>query len=315
MNGIFSNTEVFAAVIGAILAFPLGLLASYLTQVLSERRQKMQITFSRKTEVPLVLAKDELKDKLKIVYQNTEVKTLYYFRLSIANTGRKLIRKQVFVCSFPDKTKIVDPNSFPKVTTKPSHEVGPVERDSSVSQENIFRYTIQKIGVGQIIDVEFLTMDNPTSEFEVVFGPNDEQEVSFIQGEITNLPTTEGYIQNIALSLILLIILNQFISLAPTIIQAIVPTANQTIVLALSQIFALILSIPLLWLIFRSLRPVILAISRRLQSTNEGQGAITSYVYVNDDAQIAGPVVGANVGRVSSDYHTPLPTLPPDTNS
>src|SRR2546423_15027151 len=105
---IFSSPEVAATFLGAFISFPLGVLFTFLIQLLIEKRQKLQITYFTKTEVPLTLSQTELRNKLKISYDETEIKQLYIYKLSIKNTGRKVIENQIFTCMFPQGTHTLE---------------------------------------------------------------------------------------------------------------------------------------------------------------------------------------------------------------
>lgn len=113
MNGIPGSTEVIAAVIGTVLAFVFGIIATYLTQYFSDRKLKAEIVYTKITEAPLILTRNELKDSIRVSYQATELIRPYYYRLTVTNTGRKLIRKQAFTCIFFRAVQISRFISFP----------------------------------------------------------------------------------------------------------------------------------------------------------------------------------------------------------
>ncbi|MBW4650393.1 MAG: hypothetical protein KME06_17150 [Kastovskya adunca ATA6-11-RM4] len=212
MEVLFS-AEVIGNIVGAILSFLFGILVAYASQILGDRRRRVQITYSRKIEIPLTLAREELKNKLKIYYENTEVDTLYFFNLKIANTGKIIVKNQIFRCVFAEGTTSIDP-TFPKISTIPKHEVGPVIPDQDVNRINEYRYTIETLGVGQIVSIDFLTVGNKTSDFEVIFKPN--QEVNFLEKNvISESLTLENHLFNVITSLPLFYVVVQTASLIP----------------------------------------------------------------------------------------------------
>ena len=213
-NNLFMNAEVIGNIVGAVLSFLLGLVAAFLVQFLLEKRRKVQITYSIKTEVPWTLAKEELKDKLRIEYLGTEVKNLYSYSLRIANTGKVTIRNQTFTCLFKDGTRSID-QLFPRILTIPPREVGPIEKDVSVSIDNEYRYSIGVLGVGQIVNIDFLNVVDESPDVEVIFRSNTEQEVDFVEGEISGAPTLEAYLQNVAVNLFLFFLVIQVLSFLP----------------------------------------------------------------------------------------------------
>lgn len=137
-QSIFASAEVIGNVIGAGLSFLLGVVAAYVTQLWLDRRRRLQITYSKTIEIPLTLAKAELKDDLQITYRGNYVGNMYAFNLKIANTGRATIRHQIFTCLFSENTQAIEP--FPKISTLPVREVGPIRLDDTVNDKHEFRY-------------------------------------------------------------------------------------------------------------------------------------------------------------------------------
>ena len=212
MEVLFS-AEVIGNIVGAILSFLFGILVAYVSQILGDRRRKVQITYSRTIEIPLTLAREELKNKLKIYYEGIEINTLYFFNLKIANTGKTIIKNLIFRYVFAEDTKSIDP-TFPKISTIPTHEVGPVIPDQTVNKTNEYRYTIETLGIGQIVNIDFLTVGNRASDFEIVFKPN--QEVIFLEKDIiSESPTLENHLFTVITSLPLFYVIVQTTSLIP----------------------------------------------------------------------------------------------------
>jgi len=177
MKEILLSSEVIAAIVGVVL----GAVFTYLFNRRNENNKKSQIKYAKKAEVALRLAKDELKEKLHIIYNGTEISQLNYFYLKLENTGKRTIRNQAFTCLFDSKTEIIDP-VFPRITTIPTREVGPIIQDNRVKENNEFRFIVETLGVGQVVKIEFLTIGNKTNSFDVIFKPNDLDEVSFTEG-------------------------------------------------------------------------------------------------------------------------------------
>ncbi|NOK62948.1 MAG: hypothetical protein GFH27_549293n345 [Chloroflexi bacterium AL-W] len=247
-----NSPEIWAALISAVLAFPIGILVSLIAQSTIDRRQKLQLMYERKSEQTFVLAKEELQDKISIIYQGREIKNLYFFNLRIVNSGRKTIRNQAFTCLFSENTQSIDP-SFPRVTTIPPREIDIVPSPHNINP-NELRYTIIALGPGQSINIDFLTVNNKTSEFQVIFRNNDQEEVSFVEGNITSSPDLDWHLLRSILSLLLIVIIFQ--------VASIVPVAGSLV--------SIILILPLLLIFIRSVRPVLSAITRKLNSQSDG---------------------------------------------
>jgi hypothetical protein len=272
------NPEIVAAIIAAILAFPLGILATYLTQVLLDRRQKVQLTYSKKIETPVILSKDEFSDKLRITYQNVQIRNIYFFNLRVANTGRKVIKNQAFTCLFSEGSNLIDP-SFPRISTLPPREVGPITRDYQIQNSNEIRFVIENIGPGQVINIDFLTTGNKTSEFQAIF--RKDNDISIIEGDVSGIPDLEFHIQRLVAGVIIYWIIIQAFSLIPIFGTAI----------------GAIIGLPLIFGALRSLKPVISALLRRQQFER------------SHDQDISGEaVIGIAVaGDVYGDVTSPIP--------
>jgi len=227
----------------AIVSFLLGIISTVIITLWTERRKRSQITYSKKVETPLTLAKDELKDKLKFVYQNKEIEKLFFYSLKIANTGKKTIKSQFFTCLFSKGAEMID-SAFPRISYKP--EVGPVTLDKLVSS-NEYRYKIDILGAGQTVSIDFLTAGNHSGEMDVMFGPNEE--TKFIEGDVTGIVNLEDHIQNIVVSIIIfflyLLIINSVFDTTKLILNCII--------------------LPFLIPAFRSLRSIISEIVKKFQ--------------------------------------------------
>jgi len=248
---IFTSHGFVEKVAVAIVSFLLGIISTVIITLWTERRKRTQITYSKKVETPLTLAKDELKDKLKFVYQNKEIEKLFFYSLKIANTGKKTIKSQFFTCLFSKGAEMID-SAFPRISYKP--EVGPVTLDKLVST-NEYRYKIDILGAGQTVSIDFLTAGNHSGEMDVMFGPNEE--TTFIEGDVTGFVNLEDHIQNLVLSIIILFLYLQIIS-----------SIFDTTKLILNFII-----LPFLIPAFRSLRSIIAEISKKIQEPSSPSGS------------------------------------------
>ena len=234
---LFNDTGLQALIFVPLVTFFLGIFGSIIVQILLDRRQRHSITYSQKTETPLTVAKKELKDKFIIEYQGTKIEKLYFFNLKIANTGRKMIEKQNFSCKFAEGAKSIDP-AFPDIKT---HSITPVQVGpiNLISQTNSqYSYQIEKISVGQIVEVDFLTIDNSTSDFKVEFDAIDG--VKYNQGDVTNIPTLRIHLETLVTNLVVFFLLIQAFYILP-----------------FPYLLIGLVSIPFIFFAFRSFRSII----------------------------------------------------------
>ncbi len=195
-----------------LVTFVLGITGAVVTQLLVDRRQRHVITYSQKAEIPLTLAKQELKDKLQIAYQGNKIATLYSFNIKVANTGKKMIEKQIFSCILTVGSRSIDP-SFPRVTPHSFTpvQVGPINLISQT--DNTYRYQIEKISVGQVVELDFLVTSDKKSDLKVEFEALED--VKYQEGDIANVPTLGTHIERLALNLILFFLFIQMIPILP----------------------------------------------------------------------------------------------------
>lgn len=151
--------------------------------------------------------------------------------------------------------------------------------------------------------LEFLTTDNSSGNFansgrfDVIFAPNEEQEVAVNQGSVTNLPSMEGRVWQLLISLIVFVILKEtcnifllFINLNP----------------AISASISTIIGIPALLFSLRLFATIITDIRNGTRSP-EGQGYqydITGDVGVIQQISVYGD---GSVGSVVGTQHDYLP--------
>jgi hypothetical protein len=290
VTNLISSSDVIKAIFSGIIGFVFAVLLNYIVQSRKEKRERSQITFAKTSEKPLSLAKDELKDRITVLYQGAEIKDIYSFNLKITNTGKKTIKKQGFTCLFSEKALSLDP-TFPKITTTPPREVGPIVRDTTVNRPNEFRYVIETIGVGQLINIDFITVNNETLDFQVIFQPNED--VMFVEGDVSGDPDIEMHFTNLATGLLTFVVLQQVMSIFPIVGAGI----------------GAIIGLPFLFRALRSLGPSIKFIIRNMRDHTEGYSTLI-------DAKYSQGFIHKPNGEVSQHYSVepghilPSPQLP-----
>jgi hypothetical protein len=285
MGNIFTNIEITAAIVGAVLAFALGIITVYFAQILSDRKNKAQITYSKKVEVPLIMSDQELKKKIRLLYEGSPVESLYSCEISIINSGKKTIKNQSIIIKFPEKTRNID-SASPKIKTKPEYVVGPIRRDETINETNVFSYIILKIGKGQEIKFNFLTENNDSNDVDVIFSSNDEQEVNFVEGDVSLDPSLENHLQVILFGIFSFYVSREILKSLPIYGDVISP---------LSVIFL----IP----IVRIIKPTVSEIFQYISNRNKHDGVNSGTVYIYDGT-INGPIAGFNGGNIDWEYES-----------
>jgi len=203
-NNNILSPEVIGAIAGALITFILAAIWQYFI----ERRNKIQLTFSKKIDSPLSIPKNELKEKLRIYYGSDEIKDIFYARLTVKNTGQKTVKKQIFRCEFDKDVRSID-RKFPLIVTKPAKEIL-IEKlnneDAGNFQANVYRYQIEALAPEQSIQIDFL-LDGNNKDFNVSFRPNEVDEVKIIEGAQSSDPKLENYLWQFGVSVFIMIFL------------------------------------------------------------------------------------------------------------
>lgn len=188
----FLTPETAAAIVGALAGFLLAIVNSYLWQIFLDRKNRVQLTWYKTIEIPLSIAKKDLKEKLSIYYNNKQVEDIYYTRILIKNTGRKTIKKQIFTCTFHEKSRPIDTN-FPRLSTIPEKEVPTkniTDEDPTLDNKVSYRYMVETLGVNQSVQIDFLR-DGALKDCLVSFRANEFDEVKTIEGSQSTDPNLE----------------------------------------------------------------------------------------------------------------------------
>lgn len=212
ISKLLADTGMQTAIFSLLVTFFFGILTAILIQIWQDRRQRISITFSRKTETPLTIAKEELKEKFDITYEGTKIDKLYFFNLKIANTGKKMVTDQNFTCQFANHTTSIDP-IFPRIRTfSPTPTlVGPIVLTDSTDTK--YNYNIEKLNLNQTIEIDFLTINNSNDSFIVEFDPKDG--IVYSEGEIAKIPTLEAQVRSLVIYLLVSFTLLQTANLLP----------------------------------------------------------------------------------------------------
>src|SRR6266487_543068 len=214
MDRLLTDTGALATIVAVFLTAILTVFITILTQIWSEKRQQLQITYSKSIQSASILAQDEINKNLLISYKGKEVKELRYFNAIIVNSGKKTITDFQFNCEFDNGIQSVD-NEFPKVVTKSPPNIEPDEPilDQPNNSSNIYHFTTKSLVVGQSIILNFLFSSSASDKFELNFIRPEYK----IQKKVavSTFPTLERNIQNVILNLALFYIISNFAALIP----------------------------------------------------------------------------------------------------
>lgn len=97
--------QVYTAAIGATLAF---LFSFLLSQITERRKPRKQLSYDIKVENGLVKVDQNIEEKIKVLYDNKEIKNLFHVICDIKNSGKKMIKDEFIRFEFAEGTEIID---------------------------------------------------------------------------------------------------------------------------------------------------------------------------------------------------------------
>ena len=290
IGNLLTDPGALATLIGVVLAAILSLITTILVQARGERRQQLQITYTRRIETPSILAESEINRNLHISYQGKDVSDLRFFSVDIVNSGKRLIDDFQFLCEFDSNVEAIDPK-FPDIFIEAPIAVQPDQPllDAANSTSNKFQYIIKSFAVGQKVTANFLFAKSKNDKFEVRF-IHPQYEIH--EGSATTFSTIERNIISVIQNFLIFYIITQIspliaigISLLGGLLVAVVVSIfslnlgqgpQSTLLLGIASAFSGVLSslgdlvgvivgIPFLLRAYRSARPLIPLAARKLQ--------------------------------------------------
>jgi hypothetical protein len=163
ITSLFSSADFWEKSIYTILGAVLTLIVTIISNYVNERRKlkfrvRKQLSYEISTKKDLVEVEKEIKDKVKVLYNNKIIENLYYVACDIENSGNTVIKNQYIRFEFPQDTKIIDPFFDPV----PEPEIGLQEEKNPELNTYELKYKIGHLECGQQVGYRFiLTSENP----------------------------------------------------------------------------------------------------------------------------------------------------------
>jgi hypothetical protein len=165
------------AAIGAILAF---LFSFLLSQITERRKPRKQLSYDLEVEKGLVKIEENIEKKVKIFYNDRQIRSIFHVMCDIKNSGKKVIRNELIRFEFPQKTELIDFYYDPK----PERELNVSEVADPELQTNEKQFKIGHFEQGQKIGFRFILSGDADVEPKI-HSFNEEGDVEFIAGSIS----------------------------------------------------------------------------------------------------------------------------------
>jgi len=168
--------KAMIAVVGAVLGF-IGNFALALMKKRSDPTK--QISFDLQTQSRLVDVEERVQGKVRILYNESEVRDIYSAACNVENTGNTVVKRQFVRFTFPAESRILEKFFEPS----PERELGVEEADLPELNNNEIRYQVAHLEAGQKIGFRFI-IAGPYGE-PTLHPFNEEGDVKFLPRSIS----------------------------------------------------------------------------------------------------------------------------------
>lgn len=142
------DISLMSAIIGGVIGIIGTISAVYLG------KKRMRVAYEITSISSLMSVSDEIRDKIKVEYENKPIKNIYSFKVKIKNTGNAVVEKLPILFEFDSNTKILDVI----VKTIPEREFG--IKKMNANKESEIKYEIDFLNRNDQTFLSFLTANN-----------------------------------------------------------------------------------------------------------------------------------------------------------
>ncbi|NTW59926.1 MAG: hypothetical protein HGA43_12265, partial [Nitrospirae bacterium] len=216
---------------------------SFLLAVLKKRKEpRKQLSYDTQVTDSLVEVEHDLREKVRILYNDQEIADLYPVACEVQNTGNTIVKNQLVRFEFPEGSRIVDMSFDPQ----PEPELIISEEPQADSKLHEKRFRLGHLEKGQYVGFRFL-VSSPSPAHVRLHPFNEEGDVEFVPRKLARAED-ERYA------------FTRFITL--WILFLLLPRALSVIPFELGQMAAGVVRLALLVAIWPFLRPSASIISR-----------------------------------------------------
>ncbi|MGK7929141.1 MAG: hypothetical protein AB4290_28540 [Spirulina sp.] len=234
----FFNTTFWQNVAVAILSAVLAFLSGYALAGLGKKKvSDKRLSYNLSIEEGLVKVEENIRQKVRVLYDEELIENLYDVRFEVENTGETVVKSQEIRFEFPEETRILDFSFNPE--PQPEMKVEKVESGSGLKPHER-KCKLGHIERGQSLKIQF-TATNRLGIQEVTPHPfNEIGDVDFIPKSITKeISDKEQVVQFLSLSILYIF----------------VPSALNIIPSFLSTVMSGLVRLSILFLLFRRIVP------------------------------------------------------------
>jgi hypothetical protein len=190
-----SLTEKILLLIGGALV---GFLSTYaLDRIKTRREPTKRLSWDASVRRALIEVSDDIKSKVRFLYEGTQIATLTHIRCTITNTGNRVVKDHVLRFPFPTEVKVLEHYLDPV----PEHELGVARIEDS--PEGHFRYRIGHLERNEAVVFNFVTAGGELGEWQP-HSRNAEGDVDFQRRDVTGVKQDQDHLFPFLMILLLL---------------------------------------------------------------------------------------------------------------
>lgn len=193
--------KVVLLVAGALLGGVLGFLSNLLLdRIKAGREPTKRLSWNASVRRALIEVSDDIKSKVRFLYEGIPVTALTHVRCTVTNTGNQVVKEHVLRFPFPEEVTVLEHYLDPM--PQPELEVTLIED----SPEGHYRYRVGHIEPNEQVVFNFVTAGGALNEWQP-YSRNPEGGVEFQRRDVTGLKQDQDHLLPFFVNLLLLLTL------------------------------------------------------------------------------------------------------------
>ncbi|MBV7334266.1 hypothetical protein KFU94_39730 [Chloroflexi bacterium TSY] len=126
--------------LGALLAFALGLLAKFLYDIWTDSRKQKSLLFVKTVLSSFRLSDldDDIRKEMQVSYGHRNIQSVHRVRVEVENNGAAVVNNQAFTVRFSENASIISPPQ----SQSSSEDLREVQVDEQAKQPNSYRFLL-----------------------------------------------------------------------------------------------------------------------------------------------------------------------------
>lgn len=193
--------KILLLIAGAVAGALLGFLSTYaLDRIKARREPTKRLSWDASMRRALIDVSDDIKSKVRFLYEGTQVTALTHVRCTVTNTGNQVVKDHVLRFPFPTEVTVLEHYLDP--VPQPELDVARIDD----SAEGHCRYRIGHLERNEAVVFNFVTAGGELGDWQP-HSRNPEGGVDFQRRDVTGLKQDQDHLYPFFLTLLLLVTL------------------------------------------------------------------------------------------------------------